>query len=76
MITPGGRVEEVAGWMDAGAVAVDAPTFRHQTFYVRHGDWLGVWALVLALALNAGAAALARVTPAGRRRGAAARLYG
>ena len=54
MILPGGGVEEIAGWMDQDVTGIDVPTFRGETFYVRHGDWVGRWALALALALNLG----------------------
>ena len=54
MILPGGAIEEIAGWMDQDVTGIDVPTFRGETFYVRHGDWVGRWALALALALNLG----------------------
>ena len=52
VILPGGTVEEVAGWMDQEVTGLDVPTFRGETFYVRHGDWVGRWSLVLALVFN------------------------
>ena len=52
LIRPSGEIDEVAGWMEEGLTAVDVPTYRGETFYVRHGDWLGRWALILALVLN------------------------
>ncbi|WP_412062953.1 apolipoprotein N-acyltransferase [Rubrivirga sp. IMCC45206] len=54
MIYPNGEIEHVAGWMDQEVHAIQVPTFRGQTFYVRHGDWVGQWALVLALVLGVG----------------------
>ena len=54
MILPGGGIEEIAGWMDQEVSAIEVPTFRGETFYVRHGDWVGRWALGLALAFNLG----------------------
>ncbi|MEM0962743.1 MAG: nitrilase-related carbon-nitrogen hydrolase [Bacteroidota bacterium] len=56
MILPSGTIEQTADWMDEAAISTDVPTFRGETFYVRHGDWLGVWGLLLALVFNLGAA--------------------
>ena len=63
LILPSGQIEEVAGWMDQDVVGVDVPTFRGQTFYVRHGDWVGRWALGLALAFSLGVVALGAFAP-------------
>ncbi|MDT7856987.1 nitrilase-related carbon-nitrogen hydrolase [Rubrivirga sp. S365] len=63
VIQPGGAVTEVAGWMEPDVASVDVPLFRGQTFYVRHGDWLGRWALGLALALSVAAVAVGRYAP-------------
>ncbi len=63
LILPGGDVEEIAGWMDQDVAGVDVPTFRGETFYVRHGDWVGQWALALALAFNLGVIGLSVVAP-------------
>ena len=52
LILPSGSVEEIAGWMDQDVAGIDVPTFRGETFYVRHGDWVGRWALGLALLVN------------------------
>lgn len=63
VIHPSGAIEEVAGWMDQDVQSVSVPTYRGETFYVRHGDWLGRWALGLALALNLGGIALSVFVP-------------
>ena len=63
MILPNGRIERATQWRDEGAVAIQAPTFRHETFYVRHGDWVGVGALILAILVNGGALVLASLYP-------------
>ena len=63
LILPGGDVEEIAGWMDQDVAGVDVPTFRGETFYVRHGDWVGRWALALALAFNLGVIGLSVLAP-------------
>lgn len=52
LIQPSGAIEEVAGWMEQGTTPIDVPTYRGETFYVRHGDWLGRWALVFTLGLH------------------------
>ena len=49
LIQPSGAIEEIAGWMEQDAASIDVPTYRGETFYVRHGDWLGRGALVFAL---------------------------
>ncbi len=49
LIQPSGAIEEVAGWMEQDAASLDVPTYRGETFYVRHGDWLGWGALVFAV---------------------------
>ncbi len=53
LIQPSGSIEQIAGWMDQDVEPIEVPTFRGETFYVRHGDWLGQLALVLALVFNA-----------------------
>jgi len=53
LIQPSGTIEEIAGWMDQDVEPIEVPTFRGETFYVRHGDWVGLWALVLSLVFNA-----------------------
>ena len=63
MILPGGSIEEVAGWMDQDVTGIDVPTFRGETFYVRHGDWVGRWALALALAFALGVFAVSAFLP-------------
>ncbi len=63
LIHPNGEIEETTGWMAQGTRALQVPTFRGETFYVRHGDWLGRWALGLALAFNLGAIGLSVVAP-------------
>ena len=63
MILPGGSIEEIAGWMDQDVTGIDVPTFRGETFYVRHGDWVGRWALALALAFNLGVIAASVFLP-------------
>ena len=63
LIRPSGEIDEVAGWMEEGLTSIDVPTYRGETFYVRHGDWLGRWALVLALVLNLALAALRQLFP-------------
>jgi apolipoprotein N-acyltransferase len=73
LIHPSGQIDEVAGWMEQGLTTVDVPTHRAETFYVRHGDWLGRWAVVFALLLHGGLVALRRFFPQtalrlGRRR--------
>ena len=73
MIQPNGAVTELAGWMESEVASVDVPLFRGQTFYVRHGDWLGRWALVLALAFSAGLVVLDRFFPSVARRPAPGR---
>ena len=64
MIQPSGAVTEVAGWMESEVASVDAPLFRGRTFYVRHGDWLGRWALVLSFAFSLAVWVLGRYFPA------------
>ncbi|WP_420457385.1 apolipoprotein N-acyltransferase [Rubrivirga sp.] len=63
LIHPSGEIEETAGWMDQDTRALQVPTFRGETFYVRHGDWLGRWALGLALVFNLGAIAVSVYAP-------------
>lgn len=63
LIHPGGRIEELAGWMDSETLSVSVPTYRGETFYVRHGDWLGQWALGLALLFNLGAIGVSLFAP-------------
>lgn len=63
LIHPGGRIEELAGWLDEEVLAVPVPTYRGETFYVRHGDWIGRWAFGLALIFNLGAIGLSIFAP-------------
>ena len=63
LIHPSGTVEEIAGWMAQDVSRVPVPTYRGQTFYVRHGDWVGRFALGLALLLNVGGIALSFFAP-------------
>ena len=55
MIGPTGEIDEIAGWMDQDVAPINVPTFRGTTFYVQHGDWVGWWALILAMVVNLGA---------------------
>ncbi|MGB3544688.1 apolipoprotein N-acyltransferase [Rubrivirga sp.] len=64
MITPSGNIHETAGWMDQDVVPIEAPIFRHETLYVRHGDWLGAWALGLSLVFNIGVVLITSLYPA------------
>ena len=75
LIQPTGTIEEIAGWMDQDVAPVDVPTFRGETFYVRHGDWVGRWALALALAFSLGALGLAAFAPELVRRPARPRAF-
>jgi apolipoprotein N-acyltransferase len=63
LIHPSGEIEEIAGWMDQDVEPIQVPTYRAETFYVRHGDWLGHWALGLGLLYNLGALALTVFAP-------------
>ncbi len=49
LIQPSGTIEVIAGWMEQDAASIDVPTYRGETFYVRHGDWLSRAAIVFAL---------------------------
>ena len=63
LILPSGRIEETAGWMAQDADPIDVPTYRGLTVYARHGDWLGRWALGLALVYGLGALGVATLAP-------------
>lgn len=63
LIHPTGEIEEIAGWMDQDVEPIQVPTYRAETFYVRHGDWLGQWALGLGLLYNLAAIALSVFFP-------------
>ena len=63
LIGPTGEIDQIAGWMDQNVAPVDVATFRGTTFYVQHGDWVGWWALVLALVVNLGALGAAAFFP-------------
>lgn len=52
LIQPNGAIDEIAGWMEQDVAALDVPTFRGETFYVRHGDWLGLSALVFTVGFH------------------------
>ena len=62
-IGPSGRIDQIGGWMDQDAEPVEVPTYRGETFYVRHGDWVGVWALVLGLLFSVSVAGLSVFAP-------------
>ncbi len=51
VITPFGQIEQAADWMQQGLVPLDVPMVRMDTYYTRHGDWVGRWALAGALLL-------------------------
>ena len=63
LIHPSGEIETIAGWMDQDVEPIEVPTYRSMTFYVRHGDWVGQWALVLGLLYNVGVLALSVFAP-------------
>ncbi len=51
IIAPSGQIEPAAAWMQQGLVPLDVPMVRTETYYARHGDWVGRWALAGALLL-------------------------
>lgn len=53
LVTPTGEVETLAGWMQPALVPLDVPLYREATVYAVHGDWVGRFALWLALGINA-----------------------
>lgn len=52
LIQPSGDIVEVAGWMEQDLIPIDVPTYRGETFYVRHGDWLGQAAVLFVLGFH------------------------
>ena len=52
LIQPSGAIEQIAGWMEQGLAPIDVPTYRGQTFYVRHGDWIGIGALAFTIGMH------------------------
>ena len=63
VVAPSGRIEQTSGWMEQNLVPIDVPLYRTETFYSRHGDWVGRWALWAALLLYAAAGGVAFVWP-------------
>ena len=63
LIEPNGQIEQIAGWRHKDTQTIQVPTFRGETFYVRHGDWIGRWALAIALIFNLGAIGLSLFAP-------------
>lgn len=74
LIHPSGAIDEIAGWMEQEVQPLDVPTYHGETVYVRHGDWLGRWALLFGLVLNGTLAVIHQFFPGvlsqplGRRR--------
>ncbi len=56
VVSPSGRIEQTSGWLEQNLVPTDVPLYRSSTFYMRHGDWVGRWALGGALLLSLAAA--------------------
>lgn len=63
LIDPSGRIEPLADWMKPALVPLDVALYRGSTVYTRHGDWLGVIAIWLALLGNVGAWLAAKILP-------------
>lgn len=63
LVTPTGEVETLAGWMQPALVPLDVPLYREATFYAAHGDWVGRFALWLALVGNGFLLVAARMRP-------------
>ena len=63
VVAPSGRIEQTSGWMEQNLVPIDVPLYRTETFYSRHGDWVGRWALWATLLLYAAAGGVAFVWP-------------
>ena len=63
LISPTGEIDEIAGWRDSETRSIQVPTYRGQTFYVRHGDWIGRWAFGFALLFNVVAIGLSIFAP-------------
>jgi apolipoprotein N-acyltransferase len=60
---PTGETTEASGWMEQGLVPLDVPIYRAQTIYAAHGDWVGLWALWIAVLGHIIAFLAARVIP-------------
>ena len=63
LVHPSGRVEMLAGWGQEKTIPLDVPTYRAQTFYSQHGDWIGRVALGFALLLHLAALLAHRSLP-------------
>ena len=63
VVAPSGRIEQTSGWMEQNLVPIDVPLYRTETFYSRHGDWVGRFALWAALLLYAVAGCVVFVWP-------------
>lgn len=44
LVHPSGQIDAATGWMEQGLIPLDVPTYRSETVYTRHGDWVGRWA--------------------------------
>ncbi len=53
LISPDGRVLELAGWMERATWQVDVPRPEASTPYVQYGEWVTVLALIVALGIAA-----------------------
>ena len=51
LVHPSGQIDAATGWMEQGLIPLDVPTYRSETVYTRHGDWVGQWAAGGALML-------------------------
>lgn len=63
LIRPSGEIDELGPWMDQALVGLQVPVHRDQTPYNRYGDWLGRWALILAILALVAAAGIHQVFP-------------
>ena len=70
VVAPSGRIEQTSGWLEQNLLPTDVPLYRSSTFYMRHGDWVGRWALAGALLLYLAAAFIQFVRPRIRTRAA------
>ena len=68
VVQPSGQIDEATAWMEQGLVPLDVPTFRAETVYTRHGDWVGRLALAGALMLYLAAGAVFWVRPEAPKR--------